>query len=203
MTRPLLFVLLLCCERACSWSAAPARSAVPARAPAPRMLAKRGKFKGGRLDDFVAAAEAEAKYGPQRYAAPGPVPAGSAFVENDSVEFEFRLTAHHLGFVEFELCDSVDITEECFAKHRLIRDVPECRGAEGAAAPHCRAAWKPATESELKGFTVAGGAAYPNGSSIKEPNFIDQYQLRCGAPPSLHGDHRDAARLSPSFDDLM
>ena len=34
------------------------------------MLAKKkGAFKGGRLDDFVAAAEAEAKYGPSRYAA--------------------------------------------------------------------------------------------------------------------------------------
>ena len=31
------------------------------------MLAK--GFKGGRLDDFLSAGEAEAKYGPQRYAA--------------------------------------------------------------------------------------------------------------------------------------
>lgn len=33
-----------------------------------RMLARK-PFKGGRLDDFVAAGEAEAKFGPQRYAA--------------------------------------------------------------------------------------------------------------------------------------
>ena len=38
------------------------------RACALDMLAKK-PFKGGRLDDFVAAGEAESKYGPQRYAA--------------------------------------------------------------------------------------------------------------------------------------
>ena len=32
------------------------------------MLAKK-PFKGGRLDDFISAGEAEAKYGPNRYAA--------------------------------------------------------------------------------------------------------------------------------------
>ena len=33
------------------------------------MLAKPKKFKGGRLDEFMSAGEAEAKFGPQRYAA--------------------------------------------------------------------------------------------------------------------------------------
>ena len=36
------------------------------RCPSPSMLAK--PFKGGRLDDFISAGEAEAKYGAQRYA---------------------------------------------------------------------------------------------------------------------------------------
>ena len=39
-----------------------------ARALSPVMLAKK-PFKGGRLDDFISAGEAEAKYGPNRYAA--------------------------------------------------------------------------------------------------------------------------------------
>ena len=38
------------------------------RAQPPCMMARKS-FKGGRLDDFLSAGEAEAKYGPQRYAA--------------------------------------------------------------------------------------------------------------------------------------
>ena len=38
------------------------------RISSPCMLAKK-PFKGGRLDDFISAGEAEAKYGPNRYAA--------------------------------------------------------------------------------------------------------------------------------------
>lgn len=44
-------------------------TAPPLRAGSPRMLARRPKFKGGNLDDFLAAGDAEAKFGPGRYAA--------------------------------------------------------------------------------------------------------------------------------------
>lgn len=128
--------------------------------------------------------------GPQAWAAPGPVPSGSShYVEGGLIEFEVRLTAHHLGFFEFELCDTVDITEECFARHRLLRDAPECSAADAAADPHCRVSWKPATESELTTFTVAGGDAYPagtpyiaGGSSANTfgANFAMTYRLPAG-----------------------
>ena len=48
------------CSSACH-AVRPHRAAV-------QMLARK-PFKGGRLDDFVKAGEAEAKYGPRRYAA--------------------------------------------------------------------------------------------------------------------------------------
>jgi hypothetical protein len=49
-------------------SAALLPSAPPCRGGSPLMLAKK-PFKGGQLDDFLAAGEAEARYGPGRYAA--------------------------------------------------------------------------------------------------------------------------------------
>ena len=39
------------------------------RAPTPIIMLAKKPFKGGRLDDFLSAGEAEAKYGPGRYAA--------------------------------------------------------------------------------------------------------------------------------------
>lgn len=63
-------VILLLARPACGL-VQPMRLAVHAPGRSARshttMLAK--KFKGGRLDDFLSAADAEAKYGPQRYAA--------------------------------------------------------------------------------------------------------------------------------------
>jgi hypothetical protein len=49
-------------------SAALLPSAPPCRGGSPLMMAKK-PFKGGRLDDFLAAGEAEVRYGPGRYAA--------------------------------------------------------------------------------------------------------------------------------------
>lgn len=57
--------------------------------------------------------------GPQYFATPGVVQ--QTYTEGATVEFEVRITAHHLGFFEFELCDSPDITEDCFKQYQLRR----------------------------------------------------------------------------------
>lgn len=49
-------------------SVRPAVVSAARHAPHPQLLAKK-PFKGGRLDDFLDAGEAEARYGPRRYAA--------------------------------------------------------------------------------------------------------------------------------------
>ena len=42
-----------------------------------------------------------------------------------------------MGYFEFQVCDTPDITEECFARHRLMRS-----GCTDASDPNCYRAWK-------------------------------------------------------------
>jgi len=98
--------------------------------------------------------------GPQQWAQPGPIT--STYVEGSNVNFEMRITANHLGWIEMDLCDSPDITEECFARHRLER--VGCMGS----AEECRATWVPAASVNVAGYTTGNGAAYPTGA----PYFV-------------------------------
>jgi len=78
----------------------------------------------------------------------------------DSVLLEVVITAHHLGFFEFELCDSPDISEECFSSHRLLRSDcdPEVEGEEA-----CRRWWKPLKQEEYGHYSLTP-QGYPDGA---------------------------------------
>ena len=65
-----LLLLLTCCAPrfALTLLASPTRTS-PTRSTTPLTMLARKAFKGGSLDDFLSAGDAEAKYGPRRYAA--------------------------------------------------------------------------------------------------------------------------------------
>lgn len=116
--------------------------------------------------------------GPQPFATPGRVVA--TYTAGTAIELEVRITAHHLGFFEFELCDSPDVSEDCFKRHQLRR--AGCAGTDD----ECRVTWKPATATELSSGTVAGGAVYPAGAPVFSgdhlfgANFKMEYELPTG-----------------------
>jgi hypothetical protein len=78
----------------------------------------------------------------------------------DSVLLEVVITAHHLGWFEFELCDSPDISEACFREHKLLRsgcDVAT-KGEE-----ECRRWWKPLKPDEYNHYSLTP-QGYPDGA---------------------------------------
>jgi hypothetical protein len=93
-------------------------------------------------------------------AAGTPVQIGTS---GDSIEIKVALTAHHLGFFEFELCDSPNITEQCFKAHRLTKTGcdPDVDGEI-----KCRTWWKPALSSEVDSYSLLLGGGYPDGAPV-------------------------------------
>jgi len=75
------------------------------------------------------------------------------FVAGQSAEFKVAITAHHMGFFEFELCDDAgNISEECFAEHRLLKENCECSSSGQCDA--CRRWWKPLMNSETSSWVA-------------------------------------------------
>jgi len=74
-------------------------------------------------------------------------PVSATYAEGDVIEVEITVTAHHMGFFEFDLCtDAGQLSEACFNKHRLTLDGCYCECSDGstncAECDHCRRYWK-------------------------------------------------------------
>lgn len=78
----------------------------------------------------------------------------------DSFLVEVTVTAHHMGFFEFQLCDSPDISEECFRQQRLMRS--NCDPDEEGEL-QCRRWWKPLKQEEYSHFSLSP-QGYPDGA---------------------------------------
>lgn len=75
------------------------------------------------------------------------------YVAGQSAEFKVAITAHHMGFFEFELCDDAgNLSEECFAEHRLLKENCECSSPGQCDA--CRRWWKPLMSSEASSWVA-------------------------------------------------
>jgi len=87
----------------------------------------------------------------------------------DSVMFEVKITAHHHGYWEFELCDSPDISEECFRQHKLTRSGCDPADFGGGAAGQlaCERYWKPLTSAEYTSYTLQP-QGYPNNAPFTD-----------------------------------
>ena len=84
----------------------------------------------------------------------------ATYQEGESIIIEVVITAHHLGFFEFMLCDSPNITETCFRNHRLLRS--NCNITE-QGLDECRRWWKPAMSSETGSYSLSPDG-YPDGA---------------------------------------
>ena len=97
----------------------------------------------------------------------------------DSFEVQVVITAHHHGFFEFELCDSPDISEQCFRSRRLYRT--GCDPAEEGEAV-CRRWWKVLNSNELNHYSLEpqgypDGAPYTNANSCNRVLYTAFYDI--------------------------
>uniref|UniRef100_A0A7S0FTC9 CBM1 domain-containing protein n=1 Tax=Pyrodinium bahamense TaxID=73915 RepID=A0A7S0FTC9_9DINO len=112
--------------------------------------------------------------------------AQATFEAGKTAEFKLIITAHHMGFFEFELCtDAGQLSEECFAQHRLLKEGCECRCPDGtnscATCDQCRRWWKPLMSSEASSW-VARDYAGPvlEGQYLDEVEFTLRYTIPAG-----------------------
>ena len=112
------------------------------------------------------------------------------WVSGSVVDISVLITAHHVGYFEFELCDNAaDLSEECFAKHRLLRVGCSCTcpDAEPEDDSHscqecetCRRWWKPVLRGEM-GQSVIGddyaGVVLPADGNLVPVNYTMQYVI--------------------------
>ena len=87
----------------------------------------------------------------------------------DSFEVQVAVTAHHLGFFEFELCDSPNISEACFRSRRLYRT--GCDPAQEGEAV-CRRWWKVLNSNEFNHYSLQP-QGYPDGAPYTTANSCD------------------------------
>ena len=105
------------------------------RALSPVMLAKK-PFKGGRLDDFISAGEAEAKYGPNRYAAVAE-DAWKIRMERDRIEQMRQLSAREYAAQKSQMLQdhlflsaiSCVVMSACFDEGDVLLPVGAALGA--------------------------------------------------------------------------
>jgi len=126
--------------------------------------------------------------GPQTYNRAGEIQA--EYTAGQVAEFKVVITAHHVGFFEFELCaSSADLSEECFAQHRLLKEGCECTCGDDPdcqACYDCRRWWKPLVQGEL-GQTVAEGYAgpqLPGAGNLKPYEFTMHFVIPEGLQSS-------------------
>jgi len=119
----------------------------------------------------------------------------ATFTAGATANISVIITAHHVGFFEFELCeDAGQLSEECFAKHRLLKEGCECNCpppfAVGNSCPECDACrryWKPLQLGEVERYEFARKYDGPelNGlSNIVSYEFTMAYVIPAGIKSS-------------------
>jgi len=110
------------------------------------------------------------------------------FEAGRAVEFTVEITAHHMGYFEFEFCDDAgQLSEECFAQHRLLRDGCECNCPDDpsnscADCSDCRRWWKPLIELEANLGLASGydGTVLDGASNTAAYEFKMRYVIPSG-----------------------
>jgi len=128
---------------------------------------------------------------PQTYNAVGEVQ--GQYKAGNVAEITVALTAHHVGFFEFEVCsDAGQLSEECFMKHRLLKEGCECNcGSDTtlscAECNKCRRWWKPLLEGELAQSVTEGyvGPVLEGRGTLVEY----EYTLRYVIPSNVKSSH--------------
>lgn len=129
---------------------------------------------------------------PQKYAEVGPIKA--VYREGQTINAHVQITAHHMGYFEFDLCPNAgNLTEECFAEHHLLREGCSCDCGTLAPSPnsndcegclHCRRWWKPLVEGELLTGAWAArnyeGPVLPGAGNLKVYIFVVKLKIPTG-----------------------
>jgi len=109
----------------------------------------------------------------------------ATYTTGDVIEVEVQITAHHVGYFEVDLClDAGQLSEECFAEHRLLRSGCECACPGDPSnsceeCKECRWFWKALMQGELSQTVAQGyaGPVLPGGGNLVPYNYKMFYKL--------------------------
>jgi len=128
--------------------------------------------------------------GPQAYNKVGEVQ--ETYVAGSTAEFKVVITAHHVGYFEFELCaDAGSLSEACFMEHRLLKEGCECSCPGDSTnscseCDECRRWWKPLLEGELHQSVTSGyeGPKLPGQGNLVPYEYTLRYVIPSGLQTS-------------------
>lgn len=114
------------------------------------------------------------------------------YVAGEVAELQVVITAHHVGYFEVELCaDAGTLSEECFMKHRLLREDCKCSCPNDStnscsACDECRRWWKPVLEGEMSQDVTKGyaGPVLPSQGTLVPYQFTLRYVIPEGVKTS-------------------
>jgi hypothetical protein len=140
--------------------------------PVPRSQNDNGAVAGGpgTVHEFSADKQTKYQHGicgnavgsDQTYNMVGNVAA--TYGEGSTIEIKVTITAHHVGYFEFDFCDNAgELSEDCLAKHHLLRAGCNCscRGDTSNSCSECNECcwfWKAPMQGEFAQSVTAGYA---------------------------------------------
>merc|ERR1712232_615269 len=118
----------------------------------------------------------------------------ATYVAGSTIEIKATITAHHVGYFEFDFCENAgDLSEECFSKHHLLRADCECScpGDDSNSCSECnecRWFWKAPMQGELVQSVTAGydGPVLPGAGNLVPYEYSMFYVLPAGVK-TRHG----------------
>jgi len=150
-------------------------------------------YSGGVASTYQHGICGNAKGRPQPYNGAGHIKA--TYQEGETVELRVVITAHHIGFFQFDLCtDASRLSEECFAEHHLLKAGCDCDcGADSSsscgACEECRRWWKPLVQGEVnfwpaRGYVEQGSPVLPGDGNLRVYEFVMHYVIPAGTKSS-------------------
>jgi len=112
----------------------------------------------------------------------------ATYVAGSTIEIKATITAHHVGYFEFDFCENAgDLSEECFSRHHLLRADCECScpGDDSNSCSECnecRWFWKAPMQGELVQSVTAGydGPVLPGAGNLVPYEYSMFYVLPAG-----------------------
>lgn len=119
----------------------------------------------------------------QHWNQPGEVQA--TYTEGQAIEVEMAITAHHVGYFDFQLCDSQDISEECFFRNRLMRN-----GCTDENDVNCFRVWKHLTSYETHLWVATKSSPAYDGPAVDvRTTQTVTYKARLQLPQGIKCSH--------------
>lgn len=109
----------------------------------------------------------------QNWNIPGPVHPSAKYIQGKSIKITLEITAHHLGYFRFHICDSLYISEKCFSKNPIQK--VNCVNSSNI---DCFRIWKPPASSEIYSYSLNTLVGSKQSVNVSEHTSLYSFALQ-------------------------